>query len=136
MSLRPKYLNEVTMTFRISNDFGERKAINKVSDKMITISAYKTCGYDPNHHKNPTLNAEIAIFTGNAKTVTETEFTKDHFPKPGDFINVTGSLTTTSYTNKEGKTYTGFRINASKVVFAEMEEVEDTSYESGAELWS
>ena len=135
MALRPKYKNEVTMTFRISNDFGERKAIRQVSDKMIVIQAYKTCGYDSTHHKNPTINAEIVIFTGDANVVTETEFTKENFPKPGDFIDVTGSFTTTSHTGKDGKVYTGFKINASKVVFSEMEEVEDVSYEDSAAIW-
>lgn len=136
MGLRPKYQNEVTMTFRISNDFGERKAIRKVSDKMISISAYKTFGYDNREHrKKPPLNVEIVIFTKDAKNVTETDFTSEHFPKPGDYIDVTGQLATRSYTTKNGKEYSGFRINATRVKFSEMEEVDDSAYEDSASIW-
>lgn len=136
MGLKPKYQNEVTMTFRISNDFGERKAIRKVSDKMISISAYKTFGYDNrSRYKNPLLNVEITIFINAAKNATETDFTSEHFPKPGDYIDVTGQLVTRTYTSKDGKKHNGFRINATRVKFSDMEEVDDSAYEDSASIW-
>ncbi len=135
MGTKPKYKNEVTMTFRISNDFENRKAIQKVSDKMVVISGYKSCGYDSDHKKNPAINAEIVVFCGDSKSVTETEFSKDRQPKPGDYIDVTGSMTMRSYTSPAGKTYNTLRINATKVTFTEMEEVEEQAYESSESMW-
>lgn len=135
MGLKPKYKNEVTMTFRISNDYGNRKAIRSISNKVIAISGYKTFGYDMNNNQNPNINADILIFRGDAKVKTETNFTKENFPKPGDYIDVTGSLSTKSYIDKEGKEHIDFEIKASKVVFSEMEEVNEPEHESAAELW-
>ncbi len=135
MATRPKFKNRVEMTFRISNDFGDRKAIKKVSDKMIVISAYKACGYDAEHHKNPAFNAEIHIFSGDAQKTTETDFTKDHFPKPGDYIDVKGFLTTRGYMDKDGVKRTTYVIKAEEVKFSEMEEYDDPAYESSADMW-
>ncbi len=135
MALKPKYKNEVTLTLRISNDFGDRKAIKKVSDKMISIAAYKNFGYNSEHRKNPPLNIEVIIFTNGAKNITETTFSKDSAPKPGDYIDVTGSLSTESFDDKNGVSHTRYKIYADKVVFSEMEEVEDKSYAENADIW-
>ena len=135
MALKPKYKNEVTLTLRISNDFGERKAVRKVSDKMIAISAYKNFGYSSEHKKNPPLNVDVMVFTGNAKKITETSFSRESAPKPGDYIDVTGSLSTEEYVDKNGTSHTQYRIYADKVDFSEMEEVEDKSCAENADIW-
>jgi len=137
MGTKPKYKNDLTMTIRISNDFDNRKAIKQVSKNLVIINGYKNCGYDANHQKKPAMNVEVAIFCGDAKIVTQTDFSKENAPKPGDYIDVTGSVSGIStYIDSKGEARGVLRINATEVRFTEMEEVDEQAYESSESMWS
>jgi len=119
--------NEVTLTLRVSNDTEKRKAVRKVSDKMICISAYLNTGKNQNGDYNPILDFDINVFTKNAKTPTK--FVDTSQINPGDYITVKGSLGSTGVVVK-GSKYTNMVIFAAEVV------VENTKDEETVNIWN
>lgn len=93
--MKQDFKNEVTLTLRISNDSEKRKAINKISDKLICIRTYLQTGKNKEGNYNPLLDFEVQLFTENSQNPTKTNF--DNGLKPGDYITVKGTLSSKGY---------------------------------------
>lgn len=120
--MKTKFVNEVTLTLRVSNDTERRPAVYKVSDKLTTVKAYLNTGKDQSGNYNPAIDFEVQIFTANAKTPTNCSVDI----KPGDYINVTGRLTSRKSTNASGKEFKNNIIAAFKIEPPEIMEDDGT----------
>lgn len=119
-----KYKNEVSLTLHVSKDGDSRKAVRKVSDKLVTISCYLPTGKDSNGNYKPSINFTVNVFTGGSKSQTQLGCQ----PKAGDLIDVTGKLDSRSWEGKDGKKGVEYIIHASSIATPE----EDAGGTSGA----
>lgn len=120
---RTKFVNEVYLTLRVSNNTDKRSAINKVSDKLTSVRAYMSTGKDINGQYNPILNFDVQIFSETSKAPTKVAANI----APGEYINVRGNLSSKKFKTNDGRELTSFIINAAEITVPEKMIVEDTA---------
>ena len=121
---RTKFINEVNLTLRVSNDTDKRSAINKISDKLTSIRTYMATGKDLNGQYNPILNFDVQVFSATSKAPTKVAANI----APGEYINVRGNLSSKKFKTNDGRELISFIINATEITTPdEMEQENETS---------